>query len=117
MREGALTIELQPPEGNWRGSNPHLPQPCVSQPYGSRRIVGQSGEIRTPDPRVPNALLYRTELHSDELDCQTGLEPAFLPVRSRMLVHLSYWQIIELDPTTTLLQGSWEMFHRFVLPV
>ena len=29
-------------------------------------IIGRSGRIRTCDPRVPNAVLYQTEPHSDE---------------------------------------------------
>ena len=33
--------------------------------YERRRLLGRSGRIRTCDPRVPNTVLYQTELHSD----------------------------------------------------
>ena len=37
--------------------------------------LGPCGEIRTPDPLVPNQMRYQTALHTDELAPRLGLEP------------------------------------------
>ena len=55
-----------------------------------RGINGQGERIRTSGLRIPSAELCRTELHPDELERATGLEPACLPVRSRTFIHLNY---------------------------
>ena len=55
-----------------------------------RGINGQGERIRTSGLRIPSAELYQAELHPDELERATGLEPACLPVRSRTFIHLNY---------------------------
>ena len=34
-----------------------------------REVYGRSGEIRTPDPLVPNQMRYQAALHSDAATC------------------------------------------------
>ena len=64
-----------------------------------RGINGQGERIRTSGLRIPSAELYQAELHPDELERATGLEPACLPVRSRTFIHLNYARICLERPT------------------
>ena len=41
------------------------PRHALNPPSGKAGKDGRSGRIRTCDPRVPNAVLYQTEPHSD----------------------------------------------------
>ncbi len=44
--------------------------------YGrSTKQIGRGGEIRTPDPLVPNQLRYQTALHPDRANQAPLLDP------------------------------------------
>ena len=51
---------------------------------------GQGERIRTSALRIPSAGARRTELHPDELECATGLEPACPLIRNQMFLQLNY---------------------------
>ena len=53
-------------------------------------INGQGERIRTSGLRIPSAELCRTELHPDELERATGLEPACPLIRNQMFLQLNY---------------------------
>ena len=36
-----------------------------NKPNNINKLIGRSGEIRTPDPLVPNQMRYQAALHSD----------------------------------------------------
>ena len=58
-----------------------------------RGISGQGERIRTSALRIPSAELYRTELHPDELERATGLEPAYPLIRNQMFIQLNYARV------------------------
>src|ERR1700752_180273 len=61
---------------HWRGEN---------SPRVSGGMNGRSGRIRTCDPRVPNAVLYQTEPHSDLRAVLIGKD--FRPCKEPIFIH------------------------------
>jgi hypothetical protein len=55
-----------------------------------RGIDGQGERIRTSALRIPSAELCQTELHPEELERATGLEPACPLIRNQMFLQLNY---------------------------
>ena len=58
-----------------------------------REKNGRSDRIRTYDPCVPNAVLYRAELHSDKLNCgEIPQKSAILTGHFCIVKHLKHFQ-------------------------
>ena len=59
-----------------------------------RGVGGQGERTRTSALRIPSAELYQTELHPDELERATGLEPACPLIRNQMFLQLNYARMV-----------------------